>query len=229
MKVIEVYENTYLTSDGKLRKKIYGVGINDADYVVDVKSELPAINGKRKRKQKFLCRTYTVWRSIIKRCYGASHPNYENVKMHEDWFYFSNFKKWYESQDNKNKEVDKDLLYYQNKLYSADNCVLVDKEVNQFLVTRERSRGKYPLGVSLDKRSGLFRARSAGNILIGKSEWIGNFKTTEEAHIAWQKSKIEIAKWLYNKQTNPLVKKGLLRVINKLEYELCNKILTEDL
>lgn len=234
LKVIEVYDKTYLTSDGIIRKKVAGVGINDAEYRVDVKEELPAINGKRKRKQIFLCNIYTTWKGMLGRCYGekTQHKNYTDVTVCDEWFYFSNFKYWYDSQDIHNKmhkEVDKDLLYYRNKVYSPETCVLVEKDVNQFLVTCEGRRGDYPLGVSLDSRNGKLRARAWGETLKGKSDWLGYFKTVEDAHKAWQRSKIETGLYLYNKETDLRVKQGLLRVIIKLENDLNNNLITEDL
>lgn len=230
MKVVEVYDKTYLTGGGVIRTKVAGVGINDADYQVDVKRELPPVNGKRKRKQVFLCHVYTTWKCILNRCYQGKHPNYADVSVCNEWLYFSNFKKWYDSQDYEvGMEVDKDLIFYQNKTYSPDTCVLVTKDVNQFLVTCEGGRGEYPLGVSKDNRNGKIRARAWGETLKGKSDWIGYFKTIGEAHKAWQKSKIETGWYLYNKQANIMVKQGLLRVISKLEFEMNNNIFTEDL
>lgn len=230
MKVVEVYDKTYLTDDGVVRSKVAGVGINDADYLVDVKMELPQIGGKRQRKQVFLCHIYNTWRGILNRCYKGKLKNYIGVSVCDDWLYFSNFKKWYDTQSYAaGKEVDKDLLFYQNKVYSPDTCVLVSKEVNQFLVTCNGRRGNYPLGVSKDNRNGKIRARVLGETLKGKSDWLGYFKSVEEAHRAWQKSKTETGWYLYNKQTDPKVQQGLLRVISKLEFEMNINRFTDDL
>ena len=49
----------------KPKKLIYGVGINDADYVVKKWEEAGYINGKRKRKQVWMCPYYRVWADML--------------------------------------------------------------------------------------------------------------------------------------------------------------------
>ena len=50
------------------RKKrlVYGVGINDADYVVQ-----PTENGKTK-----MCIYYQTWKNMLRRCYSEREPTY---------------------------------------------------------------------------------------------------------------------------------------------------------
>lgn len=71
---IEIIDELYYIKNGKKCRKVQDVGINDADYRVDIKSELPKKNSKRQRKQEFLCHFYTVW----KVCYVAV---IENIKI----------------------------------------------------------------------------------------------------------------------------------------------------
>ena len=63
---------------------------------------------------------------------------------------------------------------------------------NEFVVARDASRGAYPIGVDLYKRTGKYRA-SCGNPFTGKVEHLGLFLTPEDAHEAWRKRKHEIA------------------------------------
>ena len=75
-------------------------------------------------------------------------PFYKDITCCQEWLIFSNFKSWMKQQDWEGKQLDKDLLIYQNKIYSPETCVFVDRKINQFLVKSNNSRGKYPLGVS---------------------------------------------------------------------------------
>ena len=47
------------------RSKVCGVGINDADYLVQ-----PTVNGK-----KIKCPIYTMWSSMILRCYDSKYSS----------------------------------------------------------------------------------------------------------------------------------------------------------
>lgn len=87
-------------------------------------------------------RDFTVWQSMIKRCYGdheSSHL-YRNVTVCERWHNFQNFKDDYklidgyeESKFKRGKLVlDKDLkqLGTVNKIYSLDTCTFITAEKN---------------------------------------------------------------------------------------------------
>ena len=125
---------------------LYGKAVNDADYVVKYRD---VIEGKIKHK---CCPIYSVWKDLMRRClcqdYKDKHPAYTDTTCCEEWLLFSNFKSWMEQQDYEGKQLDKDLLVYENKVYSPETCVFVSKEVNVFMVKGDSVRGKYPLGVS---------------------------------------------------------------------------------
>ncbi|MCK5666846.1 MAG: hypothetical protein KAI17_25335, partial [Thiotrichaceae bacterium] len=85
----------------KAHKKIFGIGINDADYYVYLMNNNKIIG---------VCPYYEKWKSMLKRCYSntwkASHPTYQNCSACDDWLLFSNFKYWMKRQDWENKELD---------------------------------------------------------------------------------------------------------------------------
>ena len=87
----------------KLRKLIHGVGINDADYVVEKKETISHVNGKRKQKTTWICPFYRAWKCMLTRCYSATYqerkPTYRGCSVSEEWLTFSNFKSWMEKQD----------------------------------------------------------------------------------------------------------------------------------
>ena len=45
-----------------------------------------------------------------------------------------------------------------NKIYSPDTCIFVPNRINCAFTKSNASRGKYPIGVSFDKKSNKFRA-----------------------------------------------------------------------
>ena len=87
-------------------------------------------------------RDFTVWQSMIKRCYGDHERSdlYEGVTVCERWHNFQNFKQDYklidgyeESKFKKGKLVlDKDLkqLGLTSKIYSLDTCTFISAEEN---------------------------------------------------------------------------------------------------
>ena len=217
-------------------KLVYGVGINDADYVVCIKEEAPKVNGKQKQKIIWQCPFYSRWVGMLNRCFGnrfkEKQPTYKDVTCCEEWLTFSNFKSWMEQQDWEGKHLDKDLLVYQNKVYSPETCVFIEQSLNMFLVKSNKTRGIYPIGVSYrTDTERVNRLKSTYQTKIGnkgKHLYLGSFNTPEEAHQAWQKEKIKQAQDLAASQTDERVIKGLLRVANKIQYDYDNNLITED-
>lgn len=199
---------------------VLGVGLNDADYVVKLQKELPSINGERRREQVWCCPFYTKWKQMLIRCYSKKYEekrlSYLDCSVCDEWLTFSNFKSWMEAQDWEGKELDKDLLFKGNKIYSANTCLFVSRQVNQFLVESNSVRGEYPIGVSWHKNSKKFRASISTK---GKNMHIGYFNTAEEAHKAWLDVKLERAHELAAEQTDPIVAEAIIK-----RYEYYNNV-----
>ena len=176
-------------------KLVYGVGVNDLGYRVHIMEEVTKNGGKRIRKSVFTCKYYEAWKNMLERCYSEkfleSKPSYVGTSVCSVWLYASEFKKWMEQQDWEGKCLDKDIVVPRSKLYSPDTCAFVLKSTNSF-VARDASRGDYPTGVTLYKRTGKYQAR-CNNPFTEKTEHLGLFSTPEEAHEAWRKRKHEIA------------------------------------
>jgi hypothetical protein len=176
-----------------MRSKIYGVGINDADYVIGT-NELCGSTGRHKR---WVCPYYMKWVSMFNRCYSKArllkYPTYEYCEVSVDFHRFTDFVSWVNSQPNQdwqNCHLDKDLLFEGNKIYSPLTCVFITPKVNCFLVDRKRFRGDLLLGVTKDRRR--LKARCM-NPFTRKEDHIGMFSTELEAHKAWQARKHEYA------------------------------------
>lgn len=191
----------------KRNKPIRGFGINDADYFV---KQHAMINGKTTRI--WTCPFYVRWVSMVDRCYAnltEGRSNYSDCTVHEDWKYFSNFKSWMETQDWEGKQLDKDILFKENKVYSPQTCIFVDQKVNKFLCESNATRGEFPIGVSYDKRTGKYLSRARA-LYPNKQKNLGLYPTPEEAHQAWLAFKLEQAKILASEQTDQRVAKALI-------------------
>lgn len=187
------------------RKLVYGVGINDAKYMVE-----QTLNKKRLR-----CPYYVRWNSMLKRCYSESshlqRPTYKDCTVCNEWLTFSNFKSWMEKQDWKGKHLDKDILIQENKVYSPETCIFVTQDINLLLADNKNSRGKYPIGVYLDKDNGRFVSQIKIN---GKRKWLGRFDTPDLAVKAYMLAKYKNIHDVALNQQEPL-KSALLRFVIK--------------
>jgi len=184
------------------RKLVYGVGTNDAKYIISRQNSL---------NKKCICPYYRVWVTMLQRCYDSkSHvynPTYIGCTICTEWLVFSNFKHWMEAQDWQNKELDKDLLHKGNKLYSPETCVFTSQEINKLINNHNSQRGDYMLGVQLNLRGKLFKARCR---LGGKQKYLGSFTLESEAHEAYCKAKATYIIKVANQQTDVRIKSALL-------------------
>lgn len=197
----------------KNRKLIQGVGTNDADYAVVKFETIRCADGKIKQKLVWFCPYYRVWGDMIMRCYSAKcqerYPTYDGCTVTEEWHTFSVFKAWMEKQQWEGNQLDKDILFEGNKVYSAETCVFVTQTVNKFTIDRAAARGKWLVGVSWHKKAGKFQAH-CGNPFTKKREYLGYFDCEQQAHQAWQKRKLELAHELAAIQTDPRVATALI-------------------
>ncbi len=178
-----------------MSKLVYGVGVNDLPYRTQVKEKVTKDGGKRIWKYVFICKYYTAWKSMLRRCYSKkyleSRPSYIGTSVCSEWLYATKFKKWMEQQDWDGKCLDKDIIAPRSRLYSPETCAFVLQATNSF-VARDASRGDYPVGVHLFKPTGKYRAQCE-NPFTGENEHLGLFSTQEDAHEVWRKRKHELA------------------------------------
>lgn len=187
-------------------KRVFGVGVNDAEYVVEHKKHLGYFNGKQKQVTLSVCPYYSAWRSMLMRCYSDKYhkqrPTYKGCSVCDNWKSFSNFKAWMETQDWQGKQLDKDLLVPGNKIYSPETCVFLSTRLNSFTLECTKSRGDYPIGVCYMKRAATSGEESSKPYvarcrdIFGKKKHLGTFETPEEAHQAWLEAKLNIAREL---------------------------------
>lgn len=187
------------------RRPLLGTGINDANYMVR-----PKINGKH-----IMCPYYQAWANMIERSYSEkyqeTHPAYVGCSVIKEWLIFSNFRKWMKKQGWEGKQLDKDILSPDNKVYGPDTCIFVSQEINLLLNNNEAIRGDYPQGVHFRKDNGKYRARCSVN---GKLKRIGQFSTVPKAEYAYCTFKASLIKQIaYEPEaaSNPKLQSALLR------------------
>lgn len=168
-----------------MNKLVFGVGVNDADYTVQ-----PQINGKR-----VICPYYCTWRNMIARGYSTKlktkNPTYLDCSVCEEWRVFSNFRAWMQTQDWVGKQLDKDILFIGNKVYSPDTCVFVDKRTNCFINKITQHKNNELTGACFEVTSGKFQSWCSD--INGKYVWLGRFDTALDAHRAWKLFKHRVA------------------------------------
>lgn len=169
-----------------MRCAIYGIGINDADYVTQ----------SRTKERKMMCPAYAAWTGMLRRaCSEEFHkrkPTYKDVKVCDEWKYFMGFREWFIKNHVDGYQLDKDLLVIDNKIYSPETCTYAPNWLNSFTISCKSSRGDYLVGVYWNKQKNKFKAQCC-NPITKKAEHLGYFSSEEDAYEAWLKRKLELA------------------------------------
>ena len=144
---------------------------------------------------------YQRWNNILQRCYNPNSVNYQNygdkgVTVTPEWYNFSNFKKWFLDNvydiGNEILVVDKDILVPNNKIYSADTCLLVPISFNStFAGLNEYSRKSKKKSTG---KGGISRMDNGTYQLSIFNTTFSNFKSLEVAN----ETRINIYKALLN-------------------------------
>lgn len=98
-------------------------------------------NGKLKN-------SYKTWNGMIKRCYDKKSlekdKTYIGCTVCEEWLCFETFEKWYNNNyyecDGELMNLDKDILFKGNKIYSPDKCVFAPKRINCLFIKSDKLR-----------------------------------------------------------------------------------------
>jgi hypothetical protein len=131
------------------------------------------------------------WASMNSRCkpggvYQREHPAYLGCTNAFEGF--DEFAEWHIAHPDYGKgyELDKDLLYKGNKIYSANTCSLLPERINTLLIGRRKTPTQLPLGVT-NHRSGKYVARCQDG--RGLRAYLGIFETPESAFDAYKEFK----------------------------------------
>ena len=140
---------------------------------------------------------YNKWRSMLRRSFDnklkEKYSTYKDVSCCKRWLCFANFledfeilKQEYNWSKDEKLNLDKDILYKGNNIYSLENCVLVPDWINLLFIKRDNDRGSYPVGVTYHKIAKKYQARCNIN---GKPKNLGLYNTIEEAFNAYKIAK----------------------------------------
>lgn len=152
---------------------------------------------------------YIAWQAMMNRCYNSTLERYEGCSVAEEWHNFQNFAKWYDANyyeiQEERMELDKDILIKGNKLYSPETCVYVPRFINCLFTKSDKIRGELPIGVSREKKTGMYRSRCNN----GKKEtiYLGLFKSPEDAFKAYKNYKEKIIKKIAEEYKRVIPKK----------------------
>ena len=187
--------------------------IDDADY----KPTIQVYMGKGlSPKTVWTCPFHKTWKNMLYRVYvqGLKPTScYYGCSVADEWFTFSKFKAWMETQDWEGKQLDKDLMVWGNKVYSPETCIFVSQDLNNNLKYTTMPR-KYPRGIS--KRC----QRYAASISISnKMEWLGTFDSVQQAYEVVQNRRVELVEDLLDSE-------GADEFLRKIVWTRC-KILEE--
>ena len=203
----------------RLRKPIYGFGINDADYVTQ-----PIDRSGR-------CPIFDKWHSMIRRCYSEHslkmYPLYTNVEVDVRWKHFSGFKVWMESQNWQGMTLDKDWIG-EGTIYSPETCRFIPQELNVFL--SENLFKEFP-GSRLKFLDGRDKPYISQSMVQGKKKHLGVFSCEFDAHRAWQMSKLKELQRLSEVYANigPDIQNKMKLIENNLSFALKHGIVTSSL
>jgi len=193
-----------------MTKIVYGIGFNE--------NRFPYIINRRQIKE------YGAWQNMLLRCtesYWVKHPTYNGCTVSENFKSFTFFYEWYRTQtgsenedrNKRNWHLDKDLLCVGNKVYSEDTCVFVPQRINKLLTTTGASRGKFPIGVSFNKKDKKFVSR-CGTGDGGYAKYLGSYDTPYEAFLVYKVYKEDYIKQIANEYKDQLDTRAYQALMN---------------
>lgn len=172
---------------------------------------------------------YNHWQKMLQRCYDPYYINkqltYKDCVVCKEWHSFKIFAEWYEENYynvfNQRMELDKDILYKGNKIYSPETCIFVPQRINNLFLKRQNNRGKYPIGVCLSKKTNKFSAQCSICTEKGKGKrmWLGEYETIGEAFYSYKVFKENYIKQVADEYKN-LIPNKLYEALYKYEVEI---------
>ena len=184
---------------------VYGVGC--------LGNSKTTINGVMKK-------SYIYWNSMLTRCYAKNKKDsYKDKFVCDEWLCYENFEKWFDENyyeiEGERIELDKDILFKGNKIYSPETCVFVPLTLNNMFVCQNmKKENGLPLGVGIDKKAKTYYYCLN---LFDKKIKAGGFKTSDEAFKGYKKEKEKHIKETVIKYKNK-IPKNIYDII--LNYEI---------
>lgn len=142
-----------------------------------------------------LKKSYTVWVSMLGRCYNKKDKLYyrygeRGVIVSLEWHCYATFEKWYDENyyeiENEEINLDKDILNKNNKEYNPNCCIFSPKTINNLFTKSNKIRGNLPIGVTYRKDINKYHSQCSTK---DKRIHLGQFDTPEEAFQAYKEFK----------------------------------------
>lgn len=136
-------------------------------------------------------KAYQVFVGMFSRCYDpytqSKQTAYIGCSVDPRFYDFQVFAKFYVENPfcGLGYHLDKDLLIRGNRVYSPEACTLLPPEVNSALASTPESESGLPLGVNKIDNGYVARLNKTGQ---GR-EYLGYYKTADEAHNVYVKAK----------------------------------------
>ena len=205
------YRNLYPLNQEQymaVRKHFNKTGDDSEEFIVKVMNDIKykPDNWSKKAMEPTMCgigyrgledadctaESYLKWHDMIHRCYNAKfhkrQPQYKGCAVCVEWLNYSNFKVWYDQHKipGMSLDLDKDILFKGNKVYSPETCCFVPHAINTLFLNSKKNRGDFPIGVSLDKDKKKFCAEMS---FMGRQIKLGTFDTAESAFARYKEYK----------------------------------------
>lgn len=149
---------------------------------------VPFLNSSRMKAKR-------LWNDMYSRCYNEKfherQTQYKGCCICDYWMedrerFYAWVEENYYTVGNEPMDLDKDILFKGNKVYSPETCVFVPHAINTLFLDCKKVRGKCPVGVHYDKGKGKYRASlNVG----GRNIKLGTFDTPDEAFVEYKKHK----------------------------------------
>lgn len=172
--------------------------INDIKYKPDnwssrsMKPTMCGIGYHGSEEINYQSKAYLRWHDMMNRCYNEKfherQSQYKGFTVCEEWHNFRNFEIWYieNTYGNESLDLDKDILFKGNTVYSPETCCLVPHFINTLFVNTRNGRGDYPVGVFFDIDKEKYRAAMS---FMGRQIKLGTFDTDKEAFARYKEYK----------------------------------------
>lgn len=163
-------------------------------------------------------KSYTVWKHMIERCYSIVENKdltYRDCIVDLDWHCYANFEKWYKENYyeviEEEVQLDKDILFKNNKIYSPETCVFVPQRINNwFRDCQANKKSGLPYGTILDKKKYIVRCHNENMSYTS----VGRFNTIKEAELESNKFKKTTIIKVINQYKDLIPEKTYKKILN---------------
>ncbi len=132
---------------------------------------------------------YSAWHGMLERCYSkgrqSKQPSYTGCTVCPEWHNFQVFAEWFVAGFSKGTQLDKDIKFPGNKVYSPETCIFVTNQVNSEFATAKHYKLIDPENNVIEIYNMRKFCRDNG---ITRSSIISILSGEQENHKGWRKA-----------------------------------------